>query len=62
MLTQGDGGRQSRNAADDDENTFDLGHRMPHFRLLEWKRPSSRPALVSMPVDVGRFRLRRLGL
>ena len=31
MLTQGDGGRQSRNAAPDNENTFDLGHRMPHF-------------------------------
>jgi hypothetical protein len=35
MLTQGDGDRQSRNAAADNENTFDLGHRMPHFRLQE---------------------------
>jgi hypothetical protein len=30
-LPQGDGGRQSRNPAADNEDTFDLCHRKPHF-------------------------------
>ena len=60
-LTQGDGGCQSRDAAPDDENTFDLGHRMSHFGCkVKPDFSSASPSFVR--VKVGRYGSRRLGL